>query len=344
MKSCEEMVQSLLLRRERYEIERKKRRKRAVGFSASALCCGLALGFLFLLPELRDNSATALLVSSPAPTDNGGSDTGEQLIPDGPQKDLIEPDGGNDAEIGEPEPDGPVTDAAEPGGGALQPGEQITIGSAYSSEETMFYWWKNRVNMSGRLYWALEDDPDGEFAVTAVYRPATANITSFVYEGKTLAEWGIGAVEAMLLPDKMVQLLKMGDSLKYGTALYETGTPDGEKWDKGWYEDRIAFFGEELLDRYLVDGEFLREELEQDLENYDNSAEIEAEEAYGRAFAAYLETVLPEAVQKLTALGIPCERTPDRNDRLLLTVTAAELENLPLDDLKNWYFGLAEAE
>ena len=43
------------------------------------------------------------------------------------------------------------------------------------------------------------------------------------------------------------------------TALYEEGLPDGTRWDKDFYERRIAFYGEALLARYIVNGEFLRE-------------------------------------------------------------------------------------
>jgi hypothetical protein len=67
------------------------------------------------------------------------------------------------------------------------------------------------------------------------------------------------------LYDKLGQLLKQGDYLKYGEALYTTGTPDGEKWTKEFYEQRVEFFGEDLLSKYIVDGEFLRKSVESDM-------------------------------------------------------------------------------
>lgn len=65
--------------------------------------------------------------------------------------------------------------------------------------------------------------------------------------------------------EKLGQLLKQGDSLKYGEMLYTTGTPDGERWDEKFYWQRIEFYGEELLAEYIVNGEFMREKVEADM-------------------------------------------------------------------------------
>lgn len=74
------------------------------------------------------------------------------------------------------------------------------------------------------------------------------------------------AISEAQLYDKLGQLLKDGESLKYGEALYTTGTPDGEKWLKEFYELRIEFYGEEFLAKYIVDGEFLRDKVVSDIE------------------------------------------------------------------------------
>ena len=74
------------------------------------------------------------------------------------------------------------------------------------------------------------------------------------------------AVSNAQLYDKLGQLLKQGDSLKYGEALYTTGTPDGEKWTKDFYEQRVDFYGEEFLAKYIANGEFLRDKVVSDME------------------------------------------------------------------------------
>jgi len=77
------------------------------------------------------------------------------------------------------------------------------------------------------------------------------------------------------LYEKLAQLLKQGDMLKYGEALYTTGTPDGEKWTKELYEQRVEFFGEDLLSKYIVDGEFLRKSVESDMKGLLNKTKNE---------------------------------------------------------------------
>jgi hypothetical protein len=54
--------------------------------------------------------------------------------------------------------------------------------------------------------------------------------------------------------------------LKYGDALYTTGTPDGEKWSQELYEREVALIGEDIIAKYIVDGEFLRDKVEADME------------------------------------------------------------------------------
>ena len=326
MKSSEEMLKSLLNRREQYEKERKKRRKRIVGISVPTGCCALILCAVFLLPGMKDNIGSGALPIPTAAPDMPMTDS-SAIMPENPE---------------------PVTDAGEPDvpnveaddGGTASPPDLTPKTETVGSEEVFFLWWKNRLSVTWRLNQAIESDPEGTFTVIANYRPTTGDITDFTYEGRTLSQWATEAVEADLLPDKMAELLKMGDALKYGEALYETGTPEGEKWDRRLYEDKIAYYGEELLNRYIVDGEFLREALENDLHDMKNTALALAEEAYGRAYAAYLDEVMPEFVQVLTAGDISCGRMTDRNSCLLLTVTAEELENLPLENVKDWYFDL----
>ena len=337
MKSSEEMVKSLLERREQYAKERERQRKRIVGISVPAGCCALLLCAVFLLPGMKDRVGTAALPMPTSAPDMPITDSGvsAQEAPE-PVTDAGE---GTDVIL----PDETAVPGAETDGGTASPPDLTpkteTAGSV--SEEVCYLWWKNRLSVTWRLNQAIQDDPEGTFTVIANYRPATGDITDFTYEGKTLSEWAVASVDAMLLPEKMAELLKMGDELKYGEALYETGTPDGIIWDRRLYEDKIAYYGEELLSRYIVDGEFLREELENDLHDRKNTASAQAEEAYGRAYAAYLDEFMPKLAEELTAGGISCKRMPERNGCLLLTVTAAELENLPLENPEDWTFDLS---
>ena len=270
MKSCEEMVRSLLVRRDRYEAERKRRKKAAVRAAASASC--LCLAVMLGLGAWRSGVFRAEI---PTVQEDGGQESEDSpVIPE-----SAESDGAPLAPKSESEPETPGEEAAAPE--PTEPAEEESQGAPKSESEpeapvpavgVSYRWWKGKLCASGALVRTMEADPGGSFAVKASYRPVTAYLTSFFYEGKSLAEWAIAAYD-------------------------ESGQPGSP----------------------------------------------EAWEGYCRAFDAYTDAVLPPELEKLTELGIPCGRSDEAGNVLLLIVTEEELENLPLADLENWRFDLADA-
>lgn len=232
-------------------------------------------------------------------------------------------------------------------------GNEDVKGSEASSMDFCLFWWKNKISMYGDLYWAINDNPNGTFAVTAKYRPTPQNVTGFTYEGKTLYQLAVEADNERMIPEKMAELLKVGDELKYGTVLYETGNPDGIKWDRTLYEETVAYFGN-LLDKYIVDGRFLADQLKKDIEAQQSInvttpdgttttityGDTSAREQYARAYNAYVEGILAETEKVLSENGVQCERAPYSKDSLNIVVTANELENLPLKNMEFWVFSL----
>lgn len=141
----------------------------------------------------------------------------------------------------------------------------------------------NGNSMSFGLYNAFEGATDTDvFAVLA--RPKA--YYGFQYEGKSLEEYYLAMENEKDLPEKLRTLFKDGDALKYGETLYTTGTPGGEKWAKELYEERIRFYGEDILNQYIVDGEFLKDKLEAEIVKSENSND--ATLAYKEAKNAYL--------------------------------------------------------
>ena len=376
MKTYEEMAQSALDRIETHKTEQIRRRKTAVKIAVPAVCCCLAviLGIRFGKPGALPEPSTvtpAEPVSSEqsvqldpvpeeptaAPAAPVAPSSESAFVPAKPPVTPTEPVIPSESAIiptvpvsGPPEPISvPTEPAPEPASGFESEPEPAASSPAQDGipsvkpivpvSSAVQLWWKNRLVMSGTLYHALEGNPGSEQEIAARFRPATAEITDFIYEGKTLSEWAIAATDAKMLPDKMTQLLKCGDELKYGTALYETGLPSGIKWDKRLYEDKVAFFGE-LLDKYIVNGEFLRSELEKDLAAC--KEDKTAEEQYRLAWEAYLDAALPLAVQKLAQSGISAERSAEDSAVLIFRAAEAQLEPLLPEDWKSWSFALAE--
>ena len=190
--------------------------------------------------------------------------------------------------------------------------------------------WGKFNSVTYRLHDALEaGKKDDVFAILA--RPAIDY--DFEYKGKTIAAYYSDVCDEKNLPELLTQLLKEGDSLKYGTALYETGTPDGEKWAKSLYEERINYYGDAILRKYIVNGEFLKDKIEQDIESAKNSSE--AADTYVKALAVYLDQISSKIHGSL-----PTEIVPEYNG-IIMYLTKDHFSSFTFDNVEGWTFDLA---
>jgi len=190
--------------------------------------------------------------------------------------------------------------------------------------------WHQFDSVGYRLYEALEaGDDDDIFAILA--RPSVDY--TFRYNGKALAEYYTEMCNERNLSEILAQLLKEGDSLKYGEALYKTGTPTGEKWAQSLYEERIAYYGDTILGRYIVNGEFLSGKVEQDIAAAKNSNEATA--AYKTAYEAYLNQVASSVKGVL-----PAEVVVEDNG-IIMYLTKDEFSKFSADRIDGWTFDLA---
>ena len=184
---------------------------------------------------------------------------------------------------------------------------------------------------------AFENLPENTKAAVAAY-PYLVDL-NFVWEGKTLQEYSDAFDEERSLFNKLRSLIKIGDELKYGEALL-TGTPDGHKWAKELYEETMAYYGEEILSKYIVDGEFLRDKLEEDIEKI--SGEGSAYYAYESACAAHCAYALEEAEKQLQAQGIDYDASnSEESGCIILFADAEEFASFTMEHIENWSFCLA---
>lgn len=164
--------------------------------------------------------------------------------------------------------------------------------------------------------------------------------TNFVYNGKSLAEYALEADAERLLGGKLGQLLKLGDSLKYGDALYKTGTPTGEKWSKELYDETVETVGKDLIAKYIVDGEFLVEKLEADIAACSENKQCLI--AYEEARNAFCRSAVNEAVKTLAEKNIKYEI---RNETgLVFFITADEFASLHLDNVSHFEFASKDGD
>ena len=193
--------------------------------------------------------------------------------------------------------------------------------------------WHQFDSVGYRLYDALESGDDNDiFAILA--RPAVDY--TFKYNGKTLAQYYSDMCNDRNLPEILAQLQKEGDSLKYGDALYKTGTPTGEKWAQSWYEERIKYYGDAILGKYIVNGEFLSDKLKQDMATAMNCNE--ATESYKTAYGAYLSDVAASIHGEL-----PAEVVTEENG-IIMYLTREEFSVFSPDGISGWTFDLASKD
>ncbi len=190
------------------------------------------------------------------------------------------------------------------------------------------------------LWWAIRDtesdDNELKYAVEVVLYPDD----QYQYNGKTLAEYESDAFKERAHPGVLEELLKVGDQLKYGELLYTTGTPnhtpgdpDGELWAKELYDQTVEYFGEELLAKYIVDGEFLREQVIADMKT---PVPTVAKDALREARIAYLDGKFQIMREYLTGLDIEGEIfTREKSDfvpkYMIIFVTKEQLADLSFE-------------
>ena len=204
-------------------------------------------------------------------------------------------------------------------------------------EDAGFMEW-NRKTITLSLYDALSDkkNVDSLLAVGVVFEIDTG----FVYNGKTIAEYASEADDERLLFGKLGGLLKLGDSLKYGDALYKTGTPTGEKWAKELYDETVEDIGKDIIAKYIVDGEFLVEKLEADIAMCSENETCRI--AYDEARNAFFQVAVDQAAKTLEEQNIKYEKR--NGTELVFFITADEFASFSLNNVSHFGLALKDSE
>ncbi len=215
--------------------------------------------------------------------------------------------------------------------------EEKIKGDTVSSLDYRVEW--NGKQIHNRLWGALENNETNENCLFAVGAYCGKIRNQFVYNGKTLAQYEVEEDEKKRKVNAYDLLLREGEVLKYGEAVYKTGTPDGAaRWVKELYDEVIAIIGEDMLSEYIVDGVFLQEKASQDLPKAEDELKT-AQQAHDNARAAYIQ-MYEETVGFPGSQGILYE-LEENSDYLTLYLSKEEFANLTLDNMSDWTFFLA---
>lgn len=325
MKTCDEMVNSLLKRREQFLIEQKqKRRKTAVKIAVSGCYCALAAvigtGIRHSVISSNKISGNSSVISENSFPSSSGS---EKITP--PELDrsrVIWADSDADA-------------------------DDVISGYIVNAAEGIFDSFNGKT-VTKMLSGALKEHGDESiFAVGVFYFPycTETEAENFIYNGKTLAEYEKDAMVKCFRSMDLSYIRNNAEYLKYGEEYYKTNTVtiNGTPWTKYEYDRAVSLVGEEFISKYFVDGEFLEDEFSRVRDTASEEYRA-AEDAYVEAHNAWRTSLLEKETERFTSLGINCELRTDP-ELLVIFVTKDELSELAFDrESGHWVFGLARGD
>ncbi len=303
MKNFDETINSVFSRIHKYEVG-KNHKRQIITRTLTALCCFCLVALLGI--GVRQSHL---------------SHTRPPAVPDGDSASLRGTDQSEETTPHDTAPEDVI------------PSAPVIWGDAHGELQDMGFIQWNGKTVTVSLYDILSDEKSKNSLIAIDVGFELDD--QFVYNGKTLAEYAAEADQEELRHGKLGLLLKLGDSLKYGDALYKTGTPAGEKWAKEYYEETVEKIGKDLIAQYIVDGAFLKEKLEADLAN-GNEAEP-CRIACEAARKAYYQFVVDAAIEQLGQRNIRCGRRSATG--IMIYAGADQLASLQLDHVL--FYGLA---
>lgn len=149
----------------------------------------------------------------------------------------------------------------------------------------------------------------------------------YEYNGNTINDYYVIMSNIRVELDKMGTLLKMGEDLKYGEALCTTGNAEGIKWDTNLYNETVSSIGDELIKTYIVNGEFLKDDLENDYSACEQKIK-DAETNYNDARYVYVKEIADEV-----------GGTTDYPGRIFMTLNKSEIAQLLAKEGKFYRMG-----
>ena len=195
----------------------------------------------------------------------------------------------------------------------------------------------NGWSMNYSLYEVLNRANDTDFIAVVVRKNNSIDRDSFEYNGTTYGKLRAEQEDLHALREKFVDFPKMSEWLKYGELLYTTGTPDGEKWTKELYDETVAYYGEDFIEKYIVDGKLAFELLNEDLLACErrigeiSNELVELNEEYHKSYVDDVEDIFVSAGACIKV----------RNNIVFLFVQKDELAKLNVEGKNDYMLSLA---
>ena len=191
-------------------------------------------------------------------------------------------------------------------------------------------------SVSSELYEALSSAKDDDYLDIIVSSALTVS-GDFEYQGKKYSQYSMEYSQSKLLLKKQNVLLEDGELLKYGDILYTTGTPDGIKWPEKRYNEALEYYGD-LINTYIVDGEFLRDKLQGD----SVATKEKIDTLYARMQEASNAYAIYFAQTNLQCFKDAGAEASIKEDKINLHITKKQLSKLSIENKESFLLGLAQ--
>lgn len=206
----------------------------------------------------------------------------------------------------------------------------ISDESMSSDDYAEVYGWK----VSGELWEVLQEAQDGDIIAVLVSRMYS---NSFAHNGKTAAEIRERRDELRQLQNKLLNFEKEGEWLKYGELLYTTGAPDGEKWAKSLYDERVEYYGADFLSEYIIDREVATDKMKKAYD--DASSELgRLSSELTALYKTYRSSYADEDAKRFTEAGV---HTRTNNGYVVIFIENDTLASLDITDKDAYVLSLA---
>lgn len=196
----------------------------------------------------------------------------------------------------------------------------------------------NGINVSSSLYEALNKSANDKYLAIIVKYTNDENMNNFVFDNKKYSEHVSDLNLLHILSEKYDTLEKEGELLKFGELLYTEGLSDGTKWTKAYYDERVAYYGSDILAEFIVDGVFLAEKLESSIAN-NQSKIVEKENTISNLLKAYDENIAPTIISAFDKYLVT-----SKNGNVYLFITPSELEAIDIDNIADYSMYLASRD
>lgn len=204
--------------------------------------------------------------------------------------------------------------------------------NVYDKDTSKMEW--EGLSVSENLYSILQDIEDEAYVAVIVRNDNDSMLNQYEYQGKKYEDYQQEYEELVSLADKLEAIVKEGEYLKYGAALYIEGAPDGTRWSEEYYNERLEFYGSELIDKYIKAGEFKHTDVEQDI--------VLNEENISKKLGIMEEAVKAYSVHNMEKMYEVFESSDycvtSKNDNLYLFITKADFAKLSVKNAETYDF------